>query len=120
MAGLLLLALASCLAPEKDGPAADRPEGLLTEDELQAVLTGLMIVNGQSDAAPFLSADERHERFIIYQQRVFAHHQTDSTTFYESYAYYLEQKDVMQVILQSVEDSLQRLPDINPNQRRKR
>lgn len=82
--------------------------GRLSEKEMTAVLVDLKLLESKVDHFFLRNPDSSKVAFRYLQHQVFKKHKTDSTTYYESYEYYLARKKQLIKIL---EDASKRLEE---------
>lgn len=83
----------------------NKPEGLLSEDEMVNVLIDIQITEGIASALP-IAYDSSENLYKIMEREVFEKHQVEDSVFTQSLRYYLQYPDVMDDMYAKILDSL--------------
>lgn len=83
----------------------EKPEGLLSEEEMVNVLIDIHITEGIASAIP-VSYDSSGVLYSLMEKEVFIKHQVEDTVFKESLRYYLQFPATMDKMYAQVLDSL--------------
>lgn len=95
-----LLFLLSCGEPD------NKPEGLLSKEQMVNLLTDIHIAEARANRSQLRSYDSIQVYYKALEKDVFKKHKTDSTVYKKSYAYYLEHMKELDDIYAAVVDSL--------------
>lgn len=79
----------------------------LSEKEMTAVLVDLKLLESKVDHFFLRNPDSSKVAYRYLQHQVFEKHKTDSTTYYESYEYYLARKKQLIKILENASKQLE-------------
>jgi hypothetical protein len=95
-----LLLLASCQSSPKT------PPGILDQDSMINILIDIHVAEAKANSAGLRSPDSVQVYYKFLEKDVFSKHSTDSTRYYNSYRYYMENIKQMDQIYAAVVDSL--------------
>ncbi len=96
----LLLLLAAC------AESPQLPPGTLDKDRMINILIDIHIAEAKSGGAALRSQDSSTVYYKTLENMVFKKHGVDSTTYYNSYRYYMKNVKEMDQIYAAVVDSL--------------
>lgn len=95
---LSLILLASCKKEQK-------PEGVLSEDQLVSMLIDIHLAEGYVSVLP-IHYDSSRVLYPLFEKEVFEKHQVPDSVFKSSLEYYMRDARVMEKIYSRVIDSL--------------
>ena len=84
----------------------EKPERLLTKEQMVGILTDIHIAEAKANRTSLRSYDSLQIMYKAYENDVLKKHKTDSTTYRQSYKYYLEHMQEMDEIYTAVVDTL--------------
>ena len=98
----LLVFIFSCDVQEK------KPENILNEDIMIAILVDVQLLEATYNSR-LLQTDDRSERMKQYANEIFEHHGVSEKTFNDSYTYYQDFPEKLELIYESVFEKLEKL-----------
>ena len=96
----LLLLLTACAESPKP------PPGTLSKDRMINILIDIHVAEARAGGASLRSQDSSTVYYKVLENQVFKKHGVDSTTYYNSYRYYMHNVKEMDQIYAAVVDSL--------------
>lgn len=84
---------------------SNRPEGLLSEDQMVQVMVDIHMAEGLAGSLP-VSYDSSKKLYPMFESRVFEKHQVEDSVYRESLQYYLRDAKKMEELYGRVVDSL--------------
>ena len=97
---LCFLLMASCKSAPKT------PPGILDQNSMINVLIDIHVAEAQANSAGLRSQDSVQVYYKVLEKDVFGKYGIDSTRYYDSYRYYMENIKQMDQIYAAVVDSL--------------
>ena len=98
----LVLVLFSCDIPEKV------PENILSEEKMIAIIVDVQLLEATYNSR-LLQTDDRGERMTRYANEIFEHHGVSEKLFNESYSYYQDYPEKLELIYENVFEKLEAL-----------
>jgi len=98
----LVLVLFSCDIPEKV------PENILSEEKMIAIIVDVQLLEATYNSR-LLQTDDRGERMTRYANEIFEHHGVSEKLFNESYSYYQDYPEELELIYENVFEKLEAL-----------
>ena len=98
----VLVFLLSCEVPEK------KPEDILSEEKVSDVMVDMQILEATYNSR-LLNLDDRNDRMKRYYDEIFEHHGISEKVFNESYTYYQDHPEQLELIYEMVFEKLEKL-----------
>ena len=102
----LVVAAAFVSACDNKSTFAERPAQLLTKQEMVSFLVDLHLTEAKMNYAEVRNADSLEILFRNYERHLMEEHGIDDSVYLQSYAYYLENMELLNDIYEDVVDSL--------------
>ena len=106
---MLSLFLTGCSADGSEGGnAVSRPDNLLSEEKMAEAILATQILEAKLvENNNGIGQDSSLKLYQEYEKKVFAKLGTDSTTYYQSHAYYLTDLETYKKLITTVTDSVE-------------
>ncbi|QCK14403.1 hypothetical protein DCC35_06445 [Mangrovivirga cuniculi] len=98
---LIFLSFGSC----SEDNSEDKPENLIDKEKMISIQKELYILDSEVNYVSG-SVDSQRTVFKIYEDSIFERFGVDSTTYFESYQWYLKNPDELKDVTNAVIDSL--------------